>query len=200
MKNAIPYNDSIRSRTVLRYYKGLLPRYLNYLKNNFIVWVARRNGAIIGECVTMPYALAKKANKNLRVGSHTSIQSSKIDLRSPVEIGSKVIIGNDVEIMTASHNVDSPYWEYKTYGIEIEDYCWLATRVFVLPSCRRIGRGAICAAGSVIVSNIKSMDIVTGNPAYVLRKRTVVHIGLCVESLLGNDYTAYTQSRTSSQG
>lgn len=195
MKNSIPYNASIRSRTPLKYYKGLLPRYLKYLKNNFIVWIARRNGAVIGKCVTMPYALAKNANSNLRIGNHTSIQSSKIDLRSLVEIGSHVIIGTDVEILTTSHYVDSPIWEHRYYGIQIEDYSWLATRCFILPSCRRIARGAVCAAGSVVCADVPDMAIVSGNPASVLRTRKAVHSELCVEALLGNDYLAYIQAR-----
>ena len=106
-------------------------------------------------------------------------------------IGNHVIIGSGVEIITCSHNVDSIDWEHKSYGIEIEDYCWIATNVLVLPSCRKIGYGAVCAAGSVMVKNVESMAIMTGNPARLLRKRTTVHSDLCVESMLGNDFVAY---------
>ena len=41
----------------------------------------------------MPIELARKANKNLKIGNHVSIQTSKIDTRSPVTIGDYVIIG-----------------------------------------------------------------------------------------------------------
>ena len=185
------YSKNIQARSKLRFFKGLYPRYKNYLKNRFIVWVARRNGATIGEYVTMPYKLAKKANANLIIGNHTSIQSHVLDLRAKVTIGNSVIIGSDVEIITVSHNVDSVDWEHKYYGIEIENYCWLATRVFVLPSCQRIGYGAVCAAGSVVAKNVERMSIVTGNPAVELRKRKMVHTDLCVESMLSNDFVAY---------
>ncbi len=188
------YCKNIQARSTFRFLKGLYPRYKNYLKNRFIVWVARRNGATIGEYVTMPYKLAKKANANLIIGNHTSIDSYAFDLRSKVTIGNYVIIGSDIEIITASHNVDSVDWEQKNYGIEIEDYCWLATRVFVLPSCQRIGYGAVCAAGAVLAKNVELMSIVTGNPAVELRKRKVVHTDLCVESMLGNDFRAYTNA------
>jgi acetyltransferase-like isoleucine patch superfamily enzyme len=86
----------------------------------------------------LPYSLAKKSNANLIVGNNTSIQTDKIDSRVRVVIGNNVIIGAEVEILTNSHNVDSLEWEHKTYGIEIGDYAWLATRVFVLPSYRKI--------------------------------------------------------------
>jgi len=191
MNHSSKYIESIRSRSKMRFLKGLIPRFEKHIIQSFITWIARRNGATIGEVVTMPYKLAKKANSNLVIGDHTSIQTDLIDLRVPIKIGSHVIIGSDVEIITVSHNIDSVYWEHKFYGIEIEDYCWLATRAFILPSCRKIGYGAVIAAGSVVVKNVESMTIVTGNPAQILRNRMIVHTDLCIESMLGNDYIAY---------
>lgn len=188
------YQISIARRSKIRYLKGLLPRYMSHIRNAYIVWVARRRGATVGDCVTMPYKLAKKANSNLTVGNYSSIQTDLLDLRSRVEIGNHVIIGSDVEIITVSHEVDSPDWEHKYYGITIEDYCWLATRAFILPSCQRIERGAICAAGSVVARNVAAMEIVVGNPAKKLRMRKLVHTDLCVEGLLGNDYLAYVDA------
>lgn len=178
----------------MRYLKVLLPRCISYLRNSYVVWIARRRGATVGECVTMPYKLAQRANANLSIGNHSSIQTDRLDLRSRVAIGSHVIIGADVEIITVSHEVDSPDWENKPYGITIEDYCWLATRVFILPSCQKIGRGAVCAAGSVVVRNVGAMEIVAGNPAELLRIRKQVHTKLCVEALLGNDFLAYVEA------
>lgn len=194
MNSNSTYSKDIKARSKLRFIKGLYPRFKNYLINKIIIWIARRNGATIGKCVTMPFKLAKKANANLTIGNHSSIQSHIFDLRSKVKIGNYVIIGSDVEIITVSHHIDSVDWEHKKYGLEIEDYCWLATRVFVLPSCQLIGYGAVCAAGSVLTRNVDSMAIVTGNPAVLLRKRKYVHSDLCVESLLGNDFIAYTNA------
>lgn len=190
MNNTV-YHQKISSRNVLRFALGLIPRTKKFLTNTFVIWVARRNGASIGNFVTMPYALAKKANSNFVVGDHVSIQTDLIDLRSRVEIKSYAIIGFGVEIITASHNIDSVEWEHKYYGITVEEYVWLATKVLVLPSCRKIGRGAVCAAGSVVVKNIEENCVVAGNPATKLRDRKVVHENLCVESLLGNDLIQY---------
>lgn len=87
------YIEGIKSRTLFRYYAGLLARLKTHLKQSIAVCIARHNGAEIGEGVVLPIALAKKANHNLRIGNHVSIQTDKIDLRSLVEIGSNVIIG-----------------------------------------------------------------------------------------------------------
>lgn len=185
------YITNIKKRTKVHFLKGLIARLKKHFINKYIMWVARRNGAVIGNAVTIPYQLAKRANKNLVIGNNTSIQTHLIDLRIPIKIGNNVIIGSGVEIITVSHNVDSVDWEHKYYGIEIEDFCWLATRSFILPSCRKIGFGSVCAAGSVVVKNVENMSIISGNPAKLIRKREVVHSDLCVESLLGNDFNAY---------
>lgn len=185
------YRTNIKNRSKVRFFVGALARIKKYIINTYIIWLARKNGAIIGTHVTMPYKLAKRANKNLEIGNHTSIQTHLIDLRIPIKIGNYVIIGSDVEIITVSHNIDSIDWEHKYYGIEIEDYCWLATRAFILPYCRKISYGSVCAAGSVVVKNVENMSIISGNPAKILRKRKTVHSDLCVESLLGNDLMTY---------
>ena len=189
------YEKSVQDRSLIRFILGALVRWKQNLKYSYIRKIARKNGATIGEEVVMPLSLAKRANKNLTVGNNTSIQSDKIDMRSPVTIGSHVIIGRDTEILTNSHNIDSAEWEHKSYGIIIEDYVWLPTRVMVLPSCRRIGYGAVVSSGSVVVQNIEKMSVVGGNPAMEFKKRKCVHSKLVVESLLGGDYKTYIKTR-----
>lgn len=197
MKNVTltKYEKGVTSRTPIRYWGGLAVRLKQYIKYWRAVRIARKKGATIGEDVIMPLSLAKKANKNLTIGSHTSIQTDKIDTRSPVTIGSHVIIGQGTEIITTSHDINSVDWEHKYYGIEIEDYVWLPTNVMVLPSCRKIGYGAVVSSGSVVVKNVDAMSVVGGNPAKEFKKRKCVHSQLVVESLLGGDCHAYIKAR-----
>lgn len=157
--------------------------------------IARKRGATIGEGVIMPLSLAKRANQNLTIGNHVSIQTDLIDLRSPVTIGDHVIIGNGTEIITTSHNIDSPEWEHRYYGITIDAYAWIPTKVMVLPSCRHIGEGAVIGSGSVVVKDVEPMSVVSGNPAKEFKKRKCVHSELVVESLLGGDYYVYKKAR-----
>lgn len=157
--------------------------------------IARRNGAKIGEGAIFSVDLARKMNANVVIGAHTSIQSDCLDTRNPLHIGEHVIIGHGTEIITTSHNIDSPEWERKDYGLVIEDYVWLPTKVIVLPSCRRIGRGAVASSGSVVVRNVEPMQVVGGNPAKLLKMRECVHSSLVVESLLGGDFSIYRAAR-----
>ena len=57
--------------------------------------------------------------------------------------------------------------------IIIEDDVWIGARVIILPG-RRIGRGSIVGAGSVITKDVEPFSIVGGNPAQVVgwRKST----------------------------
>lgn len=189
------YYRDVLQRSKFHYLKGLLIRWKNNRKYAKAIRIARKNGASIGNDVVMPLSLAQRANQNLKIGNHVSIQSDKIDLRSPVTIGDYVIIGQNTEIITTSHNIDSAEWEHKYYGIVIEDYVWLPTKVLVLPSCRRIGRGAVVSSGSVVVKDVEMMSVVGGNPAKEFKKRKCVHSLLVVESLLGGDYNTYKKAR-----
>jgi len=189
------YERNVQDRSTLHYYIGLIARWKQHFKYVRAVRIARKRGATIGEGVIMPLSLARKANANLTIGNHVSIQTDMIDMRSPVKIGSHVIIGGGTNIITTSHNIDSLDWEHKYYGIEIEDYVWLPTDVMVLPSCRKIGYGAVVGSGSVVVKNVEPMSVVSGNPAKEFKKRKCVHCDLIVESLLGGDFEIYKNTR-----
>lgn len=189
------YEKDITSRTYFRYLKGLLARWKQHFKYDRAVRIARKRGATVGENVVMPLSLAKAANSNLKIGDHVSIQTDKIDLRNPVTIGNHVIIGSETEIITTSHNIDSEEWEHKHYGLTIEDYVWIPTRVMILPSCRKIEMGGVVSSGSVVVKDVETMSVVGGNPAKEFKKRKCVHKNLVVESLLGGDYHTYEKAR-----
>ena len=135
------YEKDVKGRSSFCYILGLIVRWKQHFKYDKAVRIARKRGASIGENVVMPLSLAKAANSNLKIGDHVSIQTDKIDLLNPVTIGNHVIIGSETEIITTSHNIDSEEWEHKHYGLTIEDYVWIPTRVMILPSCRKIQYG-----------------------------------------------------------
>lgn len=185
------YYKNITNRSLLRFMMGLYPRIKQWIKFERARRKAIKSGSSIGENVIILPELAKRANANLKIGDNTSIGSWKIDTRSSVVIGKNVIISNDSEIITTSHYIDSPEWEHKNYGIEIEDYVWMASNVLILPSCRRIGYGAVIGAGAVVVKDVPPMTVVGGNPARIIKERKCVHDKLVIPSLLSGDLKIY---------
>lgn len=188
------YEKYVQDRSRISYIRGLISRYITYRKNERISKIARSKGAKIGEGVIMPKSLALKMNSNVTIGNHVSIQTDLIDTRSKLIIGNNVIIGHGTEIITVSHNIDSPDWEPKYYGIEIQDYVWIPTKVLVLPSCRVIGKGAVIGSGSVVVKNVEPMSVVSGNPAKEFKIRKCIHSDLPVERLLHGDYKQFKET------
>ena len=48
---------------------------------------------------------------------------------------------------------------------------WIGARAIVLSCCKRIGKGVIIGAGSVVTKDIPDYAIVGGNPAKVIMVR-----------------------------
>lgn len=188
------YRQRIRKRSKTRFLIGLLPRSINYVKFAFNRKVARLRGAKIGSGSVIPFSLAKKANKNLIIGDHCIINTDTIDLRCPVTIGNYVIITGNVSIITVSHYIDTPEWKFKYYGLTIEDYVWIPVNVMILPSCRRIGYGAVIGSGSVVVKDVNEMSIVSGNPANEIRRRKCVHSEHLIEESQSADLLMYLEA------
>lgn len=200
MKNKEPmdreciYYKRIANRSLLRFLIGLYPRLKQWIKFERARRKAVRKGAVIGENVIILPKLAARANNNLQIGDNSSIGSYKLDTRSPIKIGKNVIISNDSEIITTSHYIESPEWEHKNYGIEIEDYVWIASNVLILPSCRHIGYGAVIGAGAVVVKDVPPMAVMSGNPAKIIKERKCVHDKLVIPSLLSGDLKIYWET------
>lgn len=175
-ENFAEYKACIKRRSLPSFLLGLIPRTRIYIKFAFNRYIARKHGATIGAGVMIPRALAKKANRNLTIGDHSIVDTSDLDLRTTVKIGSHVVISSPTcRIITVSHDIDDPSWPAKYYGIEICDYAWLPVGITVLPSCRRIGYGAVVSTGSVVVKDVPDMVVVGGNPAKQIKDRKVVH-------------------------
>ncbi len=185
------YEQSIRSRGFVRYWLGFFTRLMPWLRIQRKLRKMRKAGATIGSHVGIGSNITPPASKNLKIGDHVSIQTDRIDVRAPLSIGNCVILGDSASIITCSHDIDDPEWKFKPYGLEIEDYVWIATRAMILPSCRKIGRGAVIGAGAVVVKDVPPMAVVSGNPAQIIRYRKCVHDKLKPEHLLGGGLIDY---------
>ena len=191
------YEHSIRSRGTVRFWLGFLARLLSWLKIQRKLRKMRKSGAKIGSHIGIGSKIVPPASRYLKIGDHVSIHTDRIDVRAPLLIGDYVILGDSASIITCSHDIDDPEWKFKSYGLEIEDYVWVATRAMILPSCRKIGRGAVIGAGAVVVKDVPPMAVVSGNPGQIIRYRRCVHDKLVPERLLGGGLKSYLAIRFS---
>ncbi len=178
------YIGEIKKRGLLRFMFGRIIRYGRWQVTQRKLRAMRKKGPIIGSHVGIASNLTPPASPQLKIGDHVSIHTDRIDVRAPLTIGDYVILGDSASIITCSHDVDNSEWTFKPYGLVIEDYVWIATRAMILPSCRKIGRGAVIGAGAVVVKDVPPMAIVSGNPAQIIRYRKCVHSKLSPEKLL----------------
>lgn len=114
--------------------------------------------------VLLPSSL--QLGKNCSVGWYTLL-----DARGGLKIGNNVNISSYVKIISAGHDVDSPDFAGNFGEIVINDNAVIFTSAIILSGVT-IGEGAVVAAGAVVTKDVSPYEIVAGNPARVIRKRS----------------------------
>jgi maltose O-acetyltransferase len=95
-----------------------------------------------------------------------------IDASAPVTIADRVAIGQDVLILTSTHEVGPPIrraWEMVVAPVTIGEGAWIGARTVVLPGVS-IGDGAVVGAGAVVTRDVPANTLVGGVPAQRLRQ------------------------------
>lgn len=80
-------------------------------------------------------------------------------------------IGPYTRIWTLGHKPDSATHELYGGDVVIGHHVWIASGVTILPGII-IHKGAVVAAASVVIKNVGELEIVAGNPAEVIKKRS----------------------------
>lgn len=102
-----------------------------------------------------------------------------------VIIGKYCSINRNCQYIDANHPhneaVMSPYFYEKSFGLDVEQMekgtleigndVWIGTNVVILPSCKKIGNGAVIGAGAIVTRDVEPYSIVVGVPAKHLRYR-----------------------------
>ena len=92
-------------------------------------------------------------------------------------IGNDVMIGEYLTIIGGGHKIDRTDIPMRMQGVLgkteliICDDVWIGTHVIITSGCKKIGKGAVIGAGSVVTHDVPEYTIVAGNPAREIRKR-----------------------------
>lgn len=104
--------------------------------------------------------------KNIHLGENVFINSCCcFQDQGGIFIGDNCLIGHRATIATINHGFNPrERGIHNVSPVRIEDDVWLGSNVTIVPGVT-IGRGAIVAAGSVVIRNVEPMSVVAGNPA-----------------------------------
>jgi maltose O-acetyltransferase len=115
--------------------------------------------------------------ENIIIGSKTNINRNCViwaGINSKIIIGNNCLTGPGVTIIAEQYKVEGKElirsYPQTEKDIIIEDDVWLGANCIILPGVR-LGKGAIVAAGAVVVKDVKEYAIVAGLPAKVIKSR-----------------------------
>ncbi len=96
-----------------------------------------------------------------------------MDAWGAITIGKRCFLSDDISLLTAGHDIDSPDFAGVVRPVTIGDYVWLPQRIVVLPGVA-IGTAAVVGTGSVVARDVAPRTVVAGNPARVIGERADV--------------------------
>ena len=89
-----------------------------------------------------------------------------------IVIGENVVVSQDSFLCTASHDISSETFELSTKPIFLSKDSWVGARAIIFPGTK-LGKGAVVAAGAVVVKDVPDWNVVGGNPARTIKMRTI---------------------------
>lgn len=112
--------------------------------------------------------------RNIKIGDFTNINfDSVLDGRGAgIEIGINVDIAPQVNIWSLEHDPNSESHASRSGKVIIEDNCWIANRVTILPNTH-IMLNCVISAASTVKGTYEKNAIVMNSKAKVVKKRNI---------------------------
>jgi acetyltransferase-like isoleucine patch superfamily enzyme len=152
---------------------SILPQHgFNRVRTHLLIGVGVRIGQRAAISGPLRITGAGRVSDLLSIGPGSFISGPlHIDLGAAVRIGARVYIGDDVKLLTGTHEIgrseqrcDRLRWA----PIEIGDGTWIGSGVTVMPGVR-IGHGAVVGACALVTTDVASDTLFAGVPAKFVR-------------------------------
>jgi putative colanic acid biosynthesis acetyltransferase WcaF len=135
--------------------------------------VLRLFGARIGSDVLIKPEVHIKYPWRLRTGDNCWIgERAWIDNMEDVWLGDNVVVSQGAYVCTGNHDWSDPGMGLTPRPVFIEDGVWVGAFARVGPG-RRVAEESVLALGSVLLSDTERRGVYRGNPAQLVRRRTV---------------------------
>jgi putative colanic acid biosynthesis acetyltransferase WcaF len=109
----------------------------------------------------------------LEVGNWSAIgEDALIYNLGKVTIGSRATVSHRAHLCAGTHDYRKADLPLLKPPIVIEDQVWICADAFVGPGVT-VGKGAVVGARAVVVKDVGPWDVVAGNPARFVKKRTM---------------------------
>jgi putative colanic acid biosynthesis acetyltransferase WcaF len=122
-------------------------------------------GVLIRPSVRIVYPWKVTIGDNAWIGDDVNLYSL-----GEITIGHDVVISQGCYLCTGSHDYRDAAFPIFARPIVVEPEVWIAALCFLNPGVR-IGRGAVIAARSVVLSDVPERTIVGGHPAKIVGDR-----------------------------
>ena len=141
--------------------------------SNLKVLVLRAFGADIGGGVIIKPQVKITFPWKLKIGNHVWLGEECWLLNlDQITIGNHVCISQRAFLCTGSHNPEQTRFDLITKPIILQDGCWIAAGAWIGQGVT-VEKDSILAAGSVATRNLEAGGIYRGNPAILIKKRTI---------------------------
>ncbi len=164
----------------MRIYQYIKPFFSSYLLNYIVsfmpFWTLRKIifrlvGIRIASRSIIDMSCYFLAPERLRIGTNTHInRRCLLDARGNITIGNNVSISHQVTLCSASHDTQSPTFDYTSAPIVIEDNVWIGLNAVILQGVI-LKEGCIVAAGAIVTKDTEPYGIYAGIPAKKISSR-----------------------------
>lgn len=168
----VPANQKLKAR-VWSIVNSSIFRYSPFFLRSFRVFLLKSFGCKISRGSSISRLARIDFPWNVTIGYLSSIGSNAwIYALDKIEIGDKICVGEEVKLLTGSHDISDRNFRLITKPIKIDNGCWIGTSSTILPGIH-IGEGAVIGACSLVTKDVAAWTVVGGNPAKFIKKREI---------------------------